>query len=103
MSDRPYCTSTPPMPSIVPTFLNHRLPYNKDISLGFKASVCPSVCGCFTIPCTMTLATYLLLKCFRSAKKYPYLVSQSTTTKIVSFPSDFGKPTMKSKEMSSNT
>lgn len=51
----------------------------------------------------MNLATTVLAEngCLR-AKKWPYLLKRSTTTKIVSQPSDLGNPSIKSIVMSSH-
>jgi len=45
--------------------------------------------------------SYTTGKGWDNAKKWAYLLSLSTTTKIVSFLLDFGKPSIKSMDISS--
>ena len=52
---------------------------------------------------TKAAATVIAVKGCLSPIKWAYLLNLSTTTKMVSLPSDFGNPSMKSKDISYQT
>jgi len=57
----------------------------------------------FITPATSTSITFLVEYGCPKAKKWPYLVNRSTTTKMEFFPADIGNPSIESRLISSHT